>query len=222
MKEKNQFGLSRLQDLVRATCLRRTISGLGAATLQLPLPEYKTEWLDLRHDEQLYTFFKRKTACIASGLGKRQAKGKGKGDENILSLLNFLRLICDYGERMLPAKALEAWRNDNPSSIEWQAMDTMYHRCVGCGGRVGKVDDSSLLSCGHHVCGKCRRRVEEIDEGNVDDGEACSVCQDSDQIGETKSVVGSSRSAKAQALIRNVRGEQSEQSASGATLTQKR
>lgn len=36
MKDKPQDGLARLQDLVRATCLRRTISGLGAATLHLP------------------------------------------------------------------------------------------------------------------------------------------------------------------------------------------
>ena len=219
MKEGNQLGLSRLKDLVGATCLRRTISGLGAATLQLPLPDYKTEWLELGNDEKLYKFFKRKTASVASGLGKRRARDASRGDENILSLLNLLRLVCDYGERMLPAKALEAWRDDDPSSIDWQAMETMRHMCAGCGGRVGKVDDRNLLSCGHCLCVKCRRRIGEVDEEDAHEFGACFACRDPDQTGVSWDAVGSSQSAKAQALIRNILGEQS---ASGTSLPQKR
>lgn len=218
VKDKNQQqkALARLQDLVRATCLRRTISGLGAASLHLPPPEDKIERLGLGHDEELYTFFKRKTASIASGLGKRRVKnakgsaGAGHGDENILSLLTFLRLICNYGERMLPKNALEAWREKDSSSIDWWAMEMLHHGCAGCGDRVRKINDGNLLLCGHHVCGKCQRRVEEVDEGDMNEVGACLACRDLDQIEEAESIVGPSRSAKVQSLIRNILGQQSD------------
>ncbi|RYP73408.1 hypothetical protein DL770_007777 [Monosporascus sp. CRB-9-2] len=168
VKDKHQYGLGRLQELVRTTCLRRTISGLDAETLQLLPLEAKIEWIDLGDDEELYTFFKRKTASVASGLGKRRTKGakgsagKVKGDENILSLINLLRLICDYGERMLPAKALVGWKQRDLSSLDWQAMEAMRCQCSRCG----------------------------------------------ESIGEKKGALGAPRSAKAQALIRNILNQQ--------------
>ncbi|SPO06912.1 uncharacterized protein DNG_09606 [Cephalotrichum gorgonifer] len=168
MEDENRRGLSRLQDLVNATCLRRTISSLGTAALQLAPLDEKIEWLDLGRDNELYTFFKRKAASVASGFGKQRAgnTGKDKGGENILSLLNFLRQICDYGERMLPVKALESWR-----------------------------------------------------EGGMNEDGAISTCPDSDQTGENQGITaGSSRSAKAEAVIRNILGQQS---ATGASLPQK-
>jgi SNF2 family DNA or RNA helicase len=218
VKDKHQYGLSRLQDLVRATCLRRTISGLNAEILQLLPPKSRIEWIRLGDDEELYKFFKLKTASVASGRGKNRAKGvkdsvgRVKGDENILSLISFLRMICNYGERMLPAKALEAWRERDLSSIDWQAMETMQHRCAGCGGRVRDIDDGNILLCGHHVCEKCQLHAEEADEGELDEVLACSACRDSDQNGEHKQIIaapGASRSAKAQALIRNILDQQS-------------
>ncbi|RYP62494.1 hypothetical protein DL769_007273 [Monosporascus sp. CRB-8-3] len=215
VKDKHQYGLGRLQDLVRTTCLRRTISGLDAETLQLLPLEAKIEWIDLGDDEEIYTFFKRKTASVASGLGKRLTKGakgsagKFKGDENILSLINFLRLICNYGERMLPAKALEGWKQRDLSSLDWQAMEAMRRQCSRCGERVRDAADGNILPCGHHVCKRCQLYAEEVDEGEADEALACLACGDSNQIGEKKGAPGGPRSAKAQALIRNILNQQS-------------
>lgn len=208
--DKNRHGLARLQDLVRAAYLRRTTSGLGADALKPPPPECRIEPLNPGHDQELYTFFKKKTASIASRLNKGGARGttvstgKGQGDENILSLLNLLRLICDYGERMLPTTALEAWRERDMSSIDWQTMEKMHRRCASCESRMSKVDDMNLLPCGHNVCGKCQRRGDGVNEGDIDEVEACSACRDSDQLDKGKGNVGSSWSPKTQALIRNI------------------
>ncbi|RYP70475.1 hypothetical protein DL771_005412 [Monosporascus sp. 5C6A] len=215
VKDKHQYGLGRLQDLVRTTCLRRTISGLDAETLQLLPLEAKVEWIDLGDDKELYTFFKRKTASVASGLGKRRTKGakgsagKVKGDENILSLINFLRLICNYGERMLPAKALEGWKQRDLTSLDWKAMEAIGRQCSRCGERVRDAADRNILPCGHHVCKRCQLHAEEVDEGEADEALACLACRDSNQIGEKKGALGAPRSAKAQALIRNILNQQS-------------
>ncbi|RYP01741.1 hypothetical protein DL764_006103 [Monosporascus ibericus] len=220
VKDKPQYGLGRLRDLVRTTCLRRTISGLGAETLQLLPLEAKIEWIALGDDEELYTFFKRKTASVASGLGKRRTKGakgaagKVKCDENILSLINFLRLICNYGERMLPAKALEGWKQRDLSSLDWQAMEAMRRQCSRCGERVRDAADGNILPCGHHMCKRCQLYAEEVDEGDADETLACLACRDSNQIGEKKGTLGAPRSAKAQALIRNILNQQSTPQAS--------
>ncbi|KEZ43834.1 hypothetical protein SAPIO_CDS3994 [Scedosporium apiospermum] len=217
VKNKNQYGWGRLQDLVRATCLRRTISGLDAGILQLPPPKSKIEWIELGDDEPLYSFFKRKTASLASGQGKKKARsakgsaGKVKGGDNILSLINFLRMICNYGEQMLPAKALEAWRQRDLSSIDWQEMEAMQRQCAGCGKRLRDADEGHVLPCGHHMCGKCQLDAEEADEGEVDEAVACSACRDSDRIGESKNILAASegsRSAKVQALIHNILEQQ--------------
>ena len=211
MRQRKQHTFDRLQDLVRATCLRRTI----ASSVKLPPPVERIEWLDLGDaDRKLYDFFKSKAAEIASGLSKYRenaasVRSKTKGDENILSLINFLRLICGYGERILPVKAQEAWRSKNASAVDWQMMETLSRHCSGCGRRVANLDDDAVMPCGHHMCDKCKRRIEDSEEGELDEVEPCSICRDSDETKKkTRDSLGSYQSAKATSLVQNILEEQ--------------
>ncbi|RYP65443.1 hypothetical protein DL771_008315 [Monosporascus sp. 5C6A] len=214
VRRKQPHCLQRLQDLVRATSLRRTIAP-NALSLGLLPPSERIEWVTLNEqDRSLYRFFKNKTANIASGLTRRQKRTKGamKGDENILSLINFLRLICNYGERILPTSALDAWKSRDTMSIDWQMMEGMRSLCTKCGGPIGEFDDTNTLPCGHHLCEECLLKIEEADESEGDMVVSCYTCRDSTSTENTGSkqarTSASYRSAKVEALMHNIRRQQ--------------
>ena len=200
---------------MRATSLRRTI----ASSVKLLPPVEKVEWIDLGEAErELYDFFKSKAAELASSLGKKHpgagaaaARPGTKGDGNILSLINFLRLICDYGEKTLPVTAIESWRSKNSSVVDWQMMEQLSRRCSRCRGRVANLDDDAVLPCGHQICERCRQRIEDSEEGEIDEAGSCSICRNSvDDLSMEKAGNSSSsyRSAKATSLVQNILKEQ--------------
>ena len=63
-------------------------------------------------DRELYEFFKERCSSLAAGDSKVVKTGRRRKNEQkegkILALINFLRLICDHGEQILPAAALDA------------------------------------------------------------------------------------------------------------------
>jgi SNF2 family DNA or RNA helicase len=80
IRNKQSQGLDRLQDLIRATCLRRTIASLPDSALNLEPRAERIEWINLNEeDKELYAFFQRKAANIARGVDKRARTGTGTG-----------------------------------------------------------------------------------------------------------------------------------------------
>ena len=112
IQQKKKEGFNRLQILVRTTCLRRTKESIGDA-LRLPPRNEEIEFVRLhQQDQELYEFFKTRAAKLASGSGvfdPATAAPKSSQDGSVLSLLNFLRLICDHGQQILPETALKIW-----------------------------------------------------------------------------------------------------------------
>lgn len=116
--EKKSEGFTRLQNLVRGTCLRRTKESMGDI-LQLPRRHERIESIYLhQRDQEIYSFFKQRSADIASGTKIASLTApqlNGAQDGGIITLLNFLRLICNHGEQLLPKSALHIWDNRNRS-----------------------------------------------------------------------------------------------------------
>ncbi|KAF5667795.1 hypothetical protein FHETE_5564 [Fusarium heterosporum] len=130
---KNQsHALDRLQDLVRATSLRRTMIHNGESLGLQPVVE-NISWVDMDSENaEMYRFFQEKSFQIA----KRKhiaKKSKNKlltmtGDTNILSLILFLRLICNYGRILLPESAIRAWNARDMKAIvsnDWATMEAL-------------------------------------------------------------------------------------------------
>lgn len=175
---------------MRATCLRRTKAQVEA---HLPLPPRvdHIEWIDLSpSDRELYEYFKAKTAAAAAGMSRGVAKGpedlttqKGyrrRGD-NIIRLINILRLICGNGEMLLPESALAAWRNRQNDSMDWQTMQKWFEKqCDMCGeDTVGDGPSSGSRNarhlCLHIVCSNCLTDGEE--EGEERGAVTCPICK---------------------------------------------
>jgi len=221
--------MQNLELLVKATCLRRTKAQVDQ---HLPLPPRveEVQWIDLSPpDRVLYEYFKDKTARIAAGLSATETQesrvktqnGYRKG-ENIIRLINILRLICDHGEMLLPESALEAWRNRQNDSIDWETMQKWSEKqCNLCGqdsieaGSPGSHDAQFL--CGHVLCSRCVAGCEE-EEGT--DTAACPICGDGyvrataspsvEQAG-CRQQRSDTSSNKVLALVQNIREEQRSQ-----------
>lgn len=217
IKHVRPNSLRRLEDLVRATCLRRKKS-TNSASFKLPQRSEKIREIDLlSEDRELYTFFKRKTAEIASKSSQHHS-GAGKieqrKDTNILTLINVLRLICDHGEHLLPPPALEAWKARESASIDWQTLRACRGNCNVCGITLDESDAVTSASRGstsqHTVCQEC-----SVQNGE-NDAESPSACSEYviQTAGKGTGLVSqlpqfSTRpSAKVDALIRNLRQEQ--------------
>ncbi|KAL9621923.1 MAG: hypothetical protein Q9160_003744 [Pyrenula sp. 1 TL-2023] len=191
INENKSPGYKRLQSLIRATCLRRTKESVNDS-LQLPPRLERTESIELpRRDRELYTFFKDITAAIA-GDSSISSSGPLKHDDfkesNILSLIGFLRLICNHGQDLLPHSALAAWKASAPKLIDWQAMKNFRRRCGWCDTDLEssfRLTAPELL-CEHTICMDCTQQS----------GPASSV----------------RRSAKVEALLRNLAKEQASRS----------
>ncbi|KAF2647161.1 hypothetical protein K491DRAFT_644351 [Lophiostoma macrostomum CBS 122681] len=112
IQENKSEGFARLQALVRATCLRRTKASIGDA-LNLPPRHEVIEKVNLHpKDQELYDFFKIRAAKLAAGTrvsNPANASHEQGQDGSVLSSLNFLRLICNHGETLLPETGMKIW-----------------------------------------------------------------------------------------------------------------
>lgn len=218
IKQSRPNSLRRLEDLVRATCLRRTKS-LNSAIFNLPRRSEKVEWIELSsEDRELYNFFKTKTAKIASELSRRHSGAGEVGqqkDINIITLINFLRLICDYGEHLLPSSALEAWKTRSSVSIDWQMMRVVKARCEICGVYVNEIDASSSRDlesqCQQSICVDCviRNQRDEADDGSTSSKCILQIDSRGDSTKPPVPWTFIRPSAKVEKLIQNLRQEQS-------------
>ena len=216
IKEEKLYSLRRLQDLIRATCLRRTKSMVNKS-LELPRRLEKTESIELHQaDRELYTYFKEITAAVAAG-NASQTWGSSKydhlKDSNILSLINFLRLICNHGTELLPPSALAAWDTKDHSSFDWQMMQSWRSRCDLCSADIQVSEslsrDHTRLSCEHTICASCARQIVQ---NSVDEDAGCPKCtleRDTAAAGHSPAPpFGHVRhSAKVEALLKHLREE---------------
>ncbi|CAM1506134.1 Fc.00g057750.m01.CDS01 [Cosmosporella sp. VM-42] len=213
IREMQPDGFPKLRRLVQATCLRRTKRGT-ARSCKLPSRSEKIQEVDLDPvDRALYEFFKAETARIAAGFSHTKssiASMELKGRNNILALINFLRLICNHGEDLLPAPAVAAWREKQSGSISWQMMQSTRKSCVCCHCDL----ESSLtplanyeLYCGYTICATCSLEKEDGAKGME---ATCFGRVEGSQMLTVRipSTVASRPSAKMNALIQNLRDEQ--------------
>lgn len=230
VKQGRPDSLRRLEILVRATCLRRTKS-LNTTLLKLPQRSEKVELIELSpEDRELYNFFKLKTAEIVSELSRHQlGAGKARQHEgtNILTLINFLRRICDHGEHLLSSPALEVWKTRSSSLTNRQMMRVFSVKCDICGVYVDDVDAPSSTDleyqCQHSICPKCAFRGQKE---KASDGLSCPKCI-SDTISEGDTIHPSLQtsiqpSAKVEKLIQNLQREQSSAIEGDQNLPRKR
>ncbi|KAI1079678.1 SNF2 family N-terminal domain-containing protein [Whalleya microplaca] len=217
VKEKKLGSLEKLKNLVRATCLRRTKASC-AVSLDLLKPVEEIQYVDLsKEDQEIYTFFKKKTADIAMGnhliRGVRANEGAPK-EGNILSLINILRLICDHGISLLPPKALAAWSQQDSSLVDWQMMKSSRRTCVRCEEDLEEMDvypiKSRFLEANRRqsLCSACAA----LNEANTDEQTRIhpEEMRKKATMGKTsKSIIGvPGPSNKVESLLLNLNREQ--------------
>ncbi|KAF2239007.1 hypothetical protein EV356DRAFT_226832 [Viridothelium virens] len=218
LTERRVGSLESLQSLVRATCLRRTKKMIGN-TLELPRRLEEIEKVDFYHaDDELYTFFKESTAKVASRLSSRNPGNSTRDffqESNIISLMNFLRLICDHGKNLLPTSALAAWEARDRTSIDWRLMRNSSNRCDICDAEIERSDSgpnaAPHLQHGQIICTKCTSEYRDspIDEARVDrpdDAPEVSTARVPDIPSPAGAFVRPS--AKVERLLKNIATEQ--------------
>jgi SNF2 family DNA or RNA helicase len=171
LKKGRADSLRRLKDLIRATCLRRTKLTLGSSC-ELPKRTERIEWVEFHEtDQQLYSFFQAKCAKLAEDvsttkLGSLEASGRKEG--NLLSLINFLRRICDHGEQLLSRFALDAWKARDDTSLNLQTLQSCQKRCCICEVDAEEADflasDGFEPRCQRWICAVCALQSESTSE----------------------------------------------------------
>ncbi|KAI9891466.1 MAG: hypothetical protein M1814_002785 [Vezdaea aestivalis] len=148
MKMDHRRGLEPLKALIKTICLRRTKSQLKDAC-ELTTRTERIDYVKLKNrDQTLYDFFKLKCSKVAQGL---LSKGKFPSDtgkdkeENFLSLLLTLRLVCDHGEQILPQPAQEVWMSSNDRV---KAVEAQIHS--GLSTASGQIHPSRSIANGHY------------------------------------------------------------------------
>lgn len=227
IKEGKSYGLKRLQTLIKATCLRRTKKSVNDS-LELPSRLEKTEVIELHeYDREIYTFFKEITATIAADSSTRHSgppKHEDFKESNILSLINFLRLICNHGKDLLAPSALAAWETRGSTSIDWLAMQKL-RRCDWCGvePEVNTKSTTPEFHCEHIICADC---VQQNASESVEEAYCPKCARDRSEIAHSSSDSPAwrpvQRSAKVEALLRNLANEQKSRSHSNTESGPKR
>ncbi|UPL01101.1 hypothetical protein LCI18_012035 [Fusarium solani-melongenae] len=200
IRDERPHGLPNLRILVQATCLRRTKHSINHSH-KLPDRTEKIERVDLHpNDRELYKFFSAMATKIASGSleDKSNMRSRDKnGNKNILPIINFLRLICNHGEDLLPTYAVETWTQRQSGLVESQMEQFPRESCTLCHDKL----DSPAGSLFCTLCLLKRRDSESV--------ETIGSSRFESRQGETPT---SPRrpSAKVEALIRNLGNEQVE------------
>jgi SNF2 family DNA or RNA helicase len=222
INKTNPEGYRRLKKLVMATCLRRTKNTINNQ-LQLPQRIDREEAIELdRNDRDLYNFFKVRTSSLMAGMFSEDSWSAPHQQRNILPLINFLRRICDHGERLLPPAALKVWLSCDSSTIDWNMIGSCASKCDSCKTGIDNVEspDShrSEFPCLHIICPGCTISNDE-DDSTVDEN-SCPLCNReclpsvSDRLTVSTSkeadlmTVDYRPSSKVKALIANLREEQ--------------
>ena len=202
--------MARLQTLVKATCLRRT-KDMVKQSLDLPKRTERIESIKFgQRDRELYNFFKERTVAIASKEALRPAV-ISEPDEikegNLLTMITFLRLICNHGKDLLPASALQIWDSGGNISIDWEIMQNRRNTCTLCNAYI---EQPCLNSDEPSTCFDCTQSEEEEagNEMKMNSKLSSPFGRGPPSVREGLTATYITPSAKVEALIRNLREEQ--------------
>jgi hypothetical protein len=147
-------------------------------------------------------------------------------------LINFLRLICNHGEQLLPSPALEAWEGRDPTSVDWNMIQACQTKCFMCGTNINIEDIDAASSsetkylCQHSVCSTCASRSEDI---HAREESLCPKCCKKGTAILKPAIVPTCMdaaiippSSKVEALLKNLRAEQANSWASHESRPAKR
>jgi SNF2 family DNA or RNA helicase len=216
-KDQKPGALEKLQDLIRVTCLRRT-KRLVKDTVDLPSFSERVQVVQFHpRDREIYNFFKQRTSQIAArSLKAGSPELEGLEDTNIISLLNFLRLVCNHGEDLLLTGALKAWKARDSALIDWEMMLSNKQWCEVCNAEL-KISSSPMSSSPSSrgqqlVCSSCASSSEGY-EALEDEGTPAIIpaSHQSPSFGRPNiRTTGSltQPSAKIEALLKNLHQEQ--------------
>jgi SNF2 family DNA or RNA helicase len=198
IREKRPHGLPKLRILVQVTCLRRTKQSIDHSH-KLPSRTERIETVDLHPDDrELYEFFNATATRIASGSlqdeGNMRSADKN-GRNNILPIINFLRFICNHGEDLLPAPAVEAWRLNQSGLVDSRITQFAGESCTLC-------HDNLHSPRGSPFCALCLLTGQDSEPTEMADSSRTESPQ-ADTPGAPRRP-----SAKVEALIRNLGNEQ--------------
>lgn len=231
IKQERPNSFNILEDLVRATCLRRT-KDATKSSLKIPRKIERTEGIELHEaDLALYEFFREKTAKIAAGLagqdgGKSKTSTRTNKGANILALINFLRLICNSGKDLLPKSALEAWRSRNSALVDWQMLRNCSKVCAYCESNIEETDSlsdgSPEFNCHHSICAVCSAQNENTSTDEVLKCPKCTASRATSRNSTEPPELHTRLSAKIEALIRNLGAEQMVEHSGGRSFPTKR
>ena len=152
VKNKEKLSTERLQELIRATCLRR----MKWKTLKLPPRSERTHEVHLHQDDQvLYDHYKKRCTAEAIGQDKRLEESSSPKDEgeNILSLIQNLRLICNHGKQLIYREIKGKGDKNCVSPIGVGAQRIYSSRCSSCEGEIDRSisgvqdEDSTCFNC---------------------------------------------------------------------------
>ncbi|KAI0379622.1 SNF2 family N-terminal domain-containing protein [Hypomontagnella monticulosa] len=216
VKSGQSNGMRNLKDLVSATCLRRT-KKTSSISLDLPERIERIEFVALHQkDRELYKFFEER---ISSFLISRSSSGNPRGTdelkkENIFSLITCLRLICNHGKSLLPQSALNVYENSDNASESWRMMQSYKNTCRICGEDLeesGSLDPGSTEDVGNrYVCTSCSFSYEgDSRMNNNSPSSQPSPPPEPTNIIPRPHTRSTPPSAKVEALLRNLRAEQS-------------
>ncbi|KAK0756595.1 hypothetical protein N5P37_010749 [Trichoderma harzianum] len=217
IKEKHSYGLKRLGLLIKGTCLRRTKKMIE---LSHPLPDRreKITWVELTpRDRNLYSFFEKEAANIASGSywhNNGHPNSSDRQNNNILKLINFLRLICDHGEQLLPRSAVEIWSADGDRIIDWQNFQELQVACDMCGLKIDNFQGWSSIeldkSYSPVICKTCHASTRENGSGIefTNPQNSMLIPNGRESPCSAAKIRAAQQSPKLKALIDNLRQEQ--------------
>ena len=171
-------------------------------------------------DRELYEFFKEQCSTLAAGgsqVAKTGPRRKDKQKEgNILALINFLRLICDHGEQILPTPALDAWKARDRTAIDWSMIQACRTKCCTCGNYIEENDvgasDEPRYSCHHSTCITCASRDGNDNVKQVQPCAKCRVSRTTSVDSCTLNYSGATvqPSSKVKVLLKNIQAEQAD------------
>jgi hypothetical protein len=131
-------------------------------------------------------------------------------ENNILFLINCLRLICNHGKDLLAPPALRIWETRDRTSKDWQMMQKWRNICDICKREIEGTDSfhhSACHDCDHSICTACTLQAEN---SSGEDDIKCPKCTLAlDDIADSEPTAAPIRaSANIEALLRNLRTEQ--------------
>jgi SNF2 family DNA or RNA helicase len=199
-------GISRLRNIVCSVCLRRT-----KEILDLPPKELRTEDVVLQDNERrIYELCKVGTLRIIDEA--LLTEGKLTSFATVLQLILRLRQICNHGELMLSAEAVQQVK-DSASNGGVTALSPM---CEICSATLSQA--YSVLACWHLICSSCLSYSKlETHRAQI----RCPICLSQVSVkphrgsttlrGPAVSVLtGYEPSSKVNALLRNLRKDREE------------